>query len=108
MSIAGTVTLAGNLLTRHLLSRSCTRQAAAQGWASAGTFACFYEETPPATGAPLDYEGGTGYAYRVYAPAGQAMAVTDRVIVDGMTLEVVRLVAAGSADPLIRFDCVRR
>lgn len=108
MSLAQAVTAAGSLLRRNLLTKTCTRLAAANAWASAGTFPCFYEDIPPEAGSPLDYEGGTGYGYRVYAPADQAMAVTDRVSVDGLTLEVVRTLPRGVADPVARYDCVRR
>lgn len=108
MSIAQLAAAARSLLGRALFSRTCTRLDAANAWASAGSFLCHYEEVPPERGEPLDYEGGSGYGYRVYAPAGQGMAVTDRIVVDGLTLEVVRLVPQGPADPAVRFDCVRR
>lgn len=108
MTLAQITAAAGIAFRRALLSKTCTRLAAANAWASAGTFPCFYEEAPPEAGAPLDYEGGSGYGYQVFAPAGQAMAVTDRITVDGLTLEVIRLVPAGTADPLARYLCVRR
>jgi hypothetical protein len=109
MSVAAIVQAARATLTRTLFTRTCIRQDAATNWTPTGTFACHYEEASPQTTGLTSFEGGNaGYGVNVYLDDAATLNSQDRIVVDGMTLEVQRVAVLGEADGAKRAFCVKR
>lgn len=107
MSIAALTASATTALST-LLYRSCQRQTVTQTtsgetWANSGAaFACMYEESSPAAQGALSYEAGGGFGYDVWTLPTQAVANSDRIVVDGITLTVLEATPIGAPGPLRR------
>ena len=109
MSVPATVAAARRTLNRRLFTKTCTRQDAATNWANAGTFACHYEEASPQTTGLVNFEGtAAGYGVNVYFDYAATLNPSDRLTVDGITLEVQRVAVLGEMDGSKRAFCVRR
>lgn len=79
--------------------------------------ACHYEQTPPATGGPLDYEAGNGYGYTVWFDSGSVVVnAKDTVMIIaspisrdvGMELQVLRIPPRSNAGPVDKVETVKR
>lgn len=107
MSIAGLVTNATSELT-ELLYRSCQRQivtqtTSAETWADNGdAFSCMYEEASPSAQSAFAHEAGGGFGYDVWMLPTQTILNSDRIVVDGITLQVVEATPIGAPGPLRR------
>lgn len=109
MSVTAAVAAARRELNRVLFTKTCTRQDASLDWANAGAFACHYEEASPQTTGLVNFEGtAAGYGVNVYFDHEATLNPSDRIAVDGITLEVQRVAVLGEADGSKRAFCVKR
>lgn len=109
MSVTAAVAAARRSLTTVLFTKTCTRQDASTDWTVAGTFVCHYEEASPQTTGLTNFEGGaSGYGVNVYLDYAATLNTQDRILVDGLTLEVQRVAVLGEADGAKRAYCVKR